>query len=219
MLILGCGGIAQCTLPFIIHLIDIPASNITIIDFFDQRARASQALKQSVRYIKDRLNKEIYHRILSEYLKSGDILVDLAWNIDNCLLLDWCNNHDILFIKNSVELWETYRNVELKNPTKHTLCTHQMTPHKLAGKARQKSAITMVDHEANPELISYFTKQVLGEIDQKNLPKKPTDQRRKALEQALQNKNFAMLAQLVGVETIHISERNTQVIHQPKRID
>lgn len=219
MLILGCGGIAQCALPLIIDLIDIPASNITIIDFVDQRARVSQALEQGVTYIQDRLNKENYHAILSQYLKAGDILVDLAWNIDTCLLLDWCHNHNVLFINTSVEQWEPYHNVEQKNPTELTLYARQMAIRKLVATWDKKGATAMVDHGANPGLVSHFTKQALVEIAQEILHKKPTDQRRKALEQALQNKNFAMLAQLVGVKTIHISERDTQITSQPKRVN
>lgn len=219
MLILGCGGIAQCALPLIIDLIDIPASNITIIDFVDQRARIAQALEQGVTYIQDRLNNENYHEVLSRYLNAGDILVDLAWNIDTCILLDWCHNHDVLFINTSVEQWEPYRNVEQRNPTELTLYARQMAIRKLVSSWNKKGATAMVDHGANPGLVSHFTKQALIEIAQKILFQKPTDQRRKALEQALQNKNFAMLARLVGVKTIHISERDTQITSQPKRVN
>ncbi|PJA20429.1 homospermidine synthase, partial [Candidatus Berkelbacteria bacterium CG_4_10_14_0_2_um_filter_35_9_33_12] len=40
-----------------------------------------------------------------------------------------------------------------------------------------------------------------------------------SLEQALQDKDFAKLAQVEGVKTIHISERDTQITNKPKEIN
>ena len=51
------------------------------------------------------------------------------------------------------------------------------------------------------------------------LSEKPNDSRKPELEIALQNKNFAKLAQLTGVKTIHISERDTQITNKPKEVN
>ena len=78
---------------------------------------------------------------------------------------------------------------------------------------------SVVDHGANPGLVSHFTKQALVDIAGKILKEKPKDPRRARLEKALQNKDFPSLAQLEGVKTIHISERDTQITDQPKEVD
>lgn len=219
MLILGCGSIAQCSLPLILDLIDITANNITIMDFVDNRERIAPALAQGITYIQQQLNQENYHQILTRYLQAGDILVDLAWNIDTCILLDWCHEHGVLFINTSVEQWEPYHDVEKRHPTELTLYARQMNIRKLIAEWKNKGPTVVVDHGANPGLVSHFTKQALIDIAQKILHEKPTDRRGKALEQAAQNKNFALLAQLTGVTTIHISERDSQISSQPKRVN
>jgi homospermidine synthase len=77
----------------------------------------------------------------------------------------------------------------------------------------------IVDHGANPGLVSHFTKHALVEIAEKILKDKPTDSRRAGLEAALGAKAFAKLAQLAGVKTIHISERDTQITDRPKQVN
>ena len=48
----------------------------------------------------------------------------------------------------------------------------------------------IVDHGANPGLVSHFTKHALLDIAKKILKEKPTDPRKKELEKALSEKNF-----------------------------
>jgi len=77
----------------------------------------------------------------------------------------------------------------------------------------------IADHGANPGLVSHFTKYALIDIAKKILKEKPNDPRKNDLEHALQDKNFARLAQIEGVKTIHISERDTQITNQPKEVN
>ena len=39
ILIIGCGSVAQCAIPLVLELIDVSPSNITIMDFVDNRER------------------------------------------------------------------------------------------------------------------------------------------------------------------------------------
>jgi homospermidine synthase len=67
--------------------------------------------------------------------------------------------------------------------------------------------------------VSHFTKQALCDITKKILKTKPRDPRRKKMEIALEERNFAKLAQLAKVKVIHISERDTQITDQPKQVN
>ncbi|GAI32644.1 unnamed protein product, partial [marine sediment metagenome] len=78
---------------------------------------------------------------------------------------------------------------------------------------------TIVDHGANPGLVSHFTKYALIDMAKKILKEKPDDSRKEQLKQALKDKNFARLAQLEDVKTIHISERDTQITNKPKEVN
>lgn len=202
-----------------LDLIDIKPENITIIDFIDNKNRIASSLAQGVTYLQTRLNQENYATILAQHLKSGDILVDLAWNIDTGALLDWCHHHGVLFINTSVEQWNPYGDAERRLPIEFTLYPRQMALRKLVATWDTAGPTAMVDHGANPGLVSHFTKQALVDIATKIILEKPSDQRNKALEKALTNKHFATLAHLTGVKTIHISERDSQIISAPKRVN
>jgi homospermidine synthase len=75
----------------------------------------------------------------------------------------------------------------------------------------------VLDHGANPGLVSHFTRQALVDIGRKIVAEKPRDSRRAGIERALDRRAFAELAKLVGLKTIHISERDTQVSKLARR--
>ncbi|MFM7519742.1 MAG: saccharopine dehydrogenase NADP-binding domain-containing protein [Planctomycetia bacterium] len=47
-------------------------------------------------------------RLLAAHLSAGDILVDLAWNIDCVEVLTWCHEHGVRYLNTSVELLDPY---------------------------------------------------------------------------------------------------------------
>jgi homospermidine synthase len=47
-------------------------------------------------------------KVLEKYVGKGDLIIDLAWNIDAGDILTWCHEHDVLYINTSVELWDPY---------------------------------------------------------------------------------------------------------------
>jgi homospermidine synthase len=75
----------------------------------------------------------------------------------------------------------------------------------------------ILDHGANPGLVSHFTKQAIEDIAYKIILEKPTDYRINEIKLALNSKNFAKLAQLEGIKVIHISEKDTQISLIPKK--
>ena len=81
VLVLGAGSVSQSVLPLLIeHLVD--AKQITILDQRDNRARVSDAIAKGATYVLDVITRENLDSQLSKYLKAGDFLLDLAWNID-----------------------------------------------------------------------------------------------------------------------------------------
>ncbi len=220
LLVIGCGSVSQCAIPLILKLIEMPPKNITIMDFVDNRSRVKGALDKGVNYTMEKVTQENYKELLRNYVGPGDMIIDLAWNIDCNAILQWCRDNKILYANTSVEEWNPYKDSERNDPTKYTLYSRHMELRKIIDEWGDNKGTTFVaDHGANPGLVSHFTKQALMDIANKILKEKPKDPRRKGLERSLQDKNFAKLAQLEGVKTIHISERDTQITNQPKEVN
>lgn len=217
--ILGCGGVAQCTLPVLLKHIALPAKNITIMDFVDHRARIQEFIDNGVVYIQDQITPENYATLLKKHLKSGDLFIDLAWNIDTFTILQWCHDNNVLYINTSVEEWDPYKDVQKVTPQELTLYHRQMKIKKLIETWDKKSVTAIVDHGANPGLVSHFTKQALEDIAHKIIEEKPSDKRVPALKKALEENNFAQLGYLTNTHVIHISERDSQITKNPKRVN
>jgi len=220
LLIIGCGSVSQCAIPIVLKLIDMPADKITIMDFVDNRPRVKDSLRKGVKYVIDRITPENYAELLGKYVGDGDMIIDLAWNIDCVAIVNWCREKNVLYVNTSVEEWDPYKDDERNDPTKYTLYSrHMELRQKIDMDPAKGHTTTVVDHGANPGLVSHFTKHALGDIAKKILKEKPNDPRKKDLEEALKNKKFAKLAQLEGVKTIHISERDTQITDKPKEVN
>lgn len=220
LLIIGCGSVSQCAIPLVLKHIEMPANKVTIMDFVDNRARVKSSLDKGVQYVMKRITKENYEKLLAEYVGAGDMIIDLAWNIACNAMLQWCRDNQVMYINTSVEEWDPYSDVQRNDPTKYTLYTrHMELRQKIEAWGDNKGTTAIVDHGANPGLVSHFTKHALIDIANKILKEKPKDPRVAELNKALQDKNFAKLAQLEGVKVIHISERDTQITDKPKQVN
>lgn len=220
ILIIGCGSVSQCAIPLVLKLIDVPPKNITIMDFVDNRSKVKDALNKGVKYVMDRVTKENYPTLLKEYVGPGDLIIDLAWNIDCNAMLAWCRKNHVLYVNTSVEEWDPYKDSERNNPTKYTLYTRHMELRNMIESWGDNCGTTaVVDHGANPGLVSHFTKQALIDMANKIIAEKPNDSRVQELKIYIKDKNFPKLAQTTGVKVIHISERDTQITNRPKEVN
>ncbi|MBU1026562.1 MAG: saccharopine dehydrogenase NADP-binding domain-containing protein [Candidatus Margulisbacteria bacterium] len=220
ILIIGCGSVSQCAIPLVVRHIDVDPKNVTIMDYVDNKKRVQDTLDKGVKYVSDKITKDNYKTLLKQYVGSGDLIIDLAWNIDCVSMLTWCRENNILYVNTSVEEWDPYKDEERNDPTKYTLYTRHMELRNMIEQWGENQGTTaVVDHGANPGLVSHFTKHALVDIANKILKEKPGDPREKDLGKALAEKNFAKLAQLEGVKVIHISERDTQITDQPKQVN
>jgi homospermidine synthase len=184
----------------------------------DNRGRIKESISRGVTYVQERINPDSYKQILGSRLKRGDLLIDLGWNIDTVALIEWCHDNGVLFVNTSVEAWDPYAEEKRSDPRKHTLYVRQMELKKMVERWGHNSGSTaIVDHGANPGLVSHFTKKALIDISQKIIETKPSDGRVPALSKAVDTRSFSQMAHLLNVQVIHISERDTQVASVPRR--
>ena len=219
ILFVGYGAVAECTLPILFKHIAVDPRSVTVIDFESKEEKLREWTSKGVTFVRDRVTEENLERILGKYLSAGDVLIDLAWNIDACVILQWCHDHGVLYINTSVEVWDPYAGGK-KHPTQRTLYWRHMNVRRMTAKWKEKGATAVVEHGANPGLISHFTKQGLIDIAQRQLRDgSATGEEAEELRQLVKDRAFNFLAMKLGVKVIHCSERDTQITDQPKQVD
>ncbi len=219
ILFVGYGAVAECTLPILFKHIKVAPKDVTVIDFESKEEKLKQWTAIGVRYVRDRVTEENMHELLGKYVSEGDVLIDLAWNIDACEILQWCHDRGVLYVNTSVEVWDPYAGGR-KHPTERTLYWRHMNVRKMTAKWKLKGATAVVEHGANPGLISHFTKQGLLDIAKAALDEKKAKGRKAELIRGLAaSQQFNRLAMELGVKVIHCSERDTQITDVPKQID
>ncbi len=164
ILFVGYGAVAQCALPILVKHLKVPAQNITVMDFEDRRGVLAPWLKRGVKFVRKRVTRDNMGALLGKYLAAGDLLIDLAWNIDCCEILQWCHDRGVLYVNTSVELWDPYENAKGAPPQKMTLYWRHMNIRRMTAKWAKPGPTAVVEHGANPGLISHFTKQGLLDI-------------------------------------------------------
>jgi len=220
ILFVGYGAVAQCTLPILLKHVKVPPKNITVMDFEDRRKVLAPYLKRGVRFVRKRVNPENMDAVLGKYLGPGDLLIDLAWNIDACEILQWCHDEGVLYVNTSVEVWDPYQGAESRRPQERTLYWRHMNVRRMVAGWSQPGPTAVLEHGANPGLISHFTKQGLVDIAAR-LQKdgKVEGQEKEELQQLVKDRAFNRLAMKLGVKVIHCSERDTQITDRPKQVD
>jgi homospermidine synthase len=217
VLIIGYGAVARCTLPILLEHVRIPCENITILDFEDKTEQLKQWTDSGIRFFRRKVTPENLDAILSEYLGPGGLLIDLAWNIDCCEIIAWCHEHDVLYVNTSVEVWDSYGERFSATPYEKSLYYRQRKLRELT-KGWKDAATCVVDHGANPGLISHFAKQGLIDIANRMVADGIAENPER-IQRFIREQKFAELAMEVGVRVIHCSERDTQISCRPKQVD
>jgi homospermidine synthase len=192
-------------------------SKLTVMDFLDLRPIISDTLTAGAQFAQQRITPDNLASTLEQYLTSGDLLIDLAWNIDAGDIVQWCHDHNVLYINTSVELWDPYADMENKPPTERTLYVRHMALRKRVKTWAEPGATAVVEHGANPGLVSHWTKVALEDIAREVYQQ--NHQRRDTLERLLAQGAWNHLAMTLGVKVLHISERDTQISDKPKEVD
>ncbi len=219
VLMLGYGAVAKCTLPLLLKHVKISCQNMTIIDFEDKGESLKKWTDKEIKFVRKKITRQNLERVLSEHLDDGGLLVDLAWNIGCNDVLKWCHDHEVLYVNTSVEQWNPELDMEKKTPFEKSLYYRQMQIRELT-KNWENATTAVLDHGANPGLISHFTKQALIDIANRLIAdKKVSAKEAKKLRGLIEKKNFAELSMNLGVKVIHCSERDTQITNRPKEVN
>lgn len=194
-----------------------PPSSVTVLESRDSRERIAGVISRGVRYRQHTITPDNLAATLGAELSEGDLLIDLAWNIDMATLLQWCRDHGVSYLNTSSEVWDPYGDAASTHPTERTLYVRHMALRRLlASWPDNAGPPAVIEHGANPGLVSHFTKQALSEIAAAVLKDGLLAARADAIRAAADGDDYARLAELLEVRTIHIAERDTQVSALPK---
>lgn len=219
ILLLGCGSVSQCLQPLLLRHLDMDFSKLTVLDFEDLSRSIPQTLAAGAKYVRERITQENLSDELGKHLGDGDLLINLSWNIDTGDIVEWCQDHGVLYVDTSVELWNPYENQLTTTPQDRTLYARHMRLRERAKTWKPNGPTAVVEHGANPGLVSHWTKVALEDIATAMLHQSELDTAaREALQSALDRRDYAKLGQATGTKVIHISERDTQVSSKPKRV-
>jgi len=220
VLMIGYGSVGRCALPVLLKHLDIPYKNITVLDFADKRAELAPWMRKGIKYSQERITPMNLAKVLSNHVSAGGLIVDLSWNIDCLDMLTWCHNNKVLYVNTSVEEWDPYAAIHTKSPFKKSLYFKQMEIAAAIAKWDSDSTTAVLDHGANPGLISHLVKKGLVDIAGKAVRDKTTSRKdARVLKGLLHDMDFPRLAMRLGVKVIHCSERDTQITGWPKEVD
>jgi len=219
ILMVGHGSVGRCALPLLLRHINAPYKNITVIDFIDKRRELKPWIDKGINYFQEKITPVNIASTLSRHVTGGGLLIDLSWNIDCLSMLSWCHDNRVLYVNTSVEEWDPYANIDKKTPFEKSIYCRQMDLDALTSKW-DNSLTAVLDHGANPGLISHFTKKGIEDISKRVIRDRDVPKRdKRIIEHFLKDKRFAELAMKLGIKVIHCSERDTQIANKPKEVD
>src|SRR5579859_2736838 len=206
ILFIGFGSIGQGVLPLILRHIGISPERVTIVTAADRGSE--EAAKYGIKFIKERLTRENYRRVLNPLLGRGDFLINVSVEVSSVALVKLCWEKGAMYLDTCIEPWPGgYTDPTLPAGKRTNYALREEALALRPGNARAPTAV--LTHGANPGLVSHFVKQALlniaadTQIDAGN----PTTRA-----------DWADLAYRLGIKVVHIAERDTQTTNVPKRI-
>ncbi len=219
-LVLGCGSIGQAVVPLLIRDLGLDPRSIRVVEMTDTRHRITDSIAAGVTYEQAAVTRENLASFLTERLSSGDLLLDLAWNIDANTIIGWCRAAGVRYLNTSVEVWEPYTDIAEQEPTSRTLYARHMAMREMIkGWGDNGGPSAIVEHGANPGWVSHEVKFALEELGAELLKRGlVAGSTRDALTEALIAGDHGRIAEASGVKVIQIAERDTQHTDQPKEV-
>ena len=204
ILFIGFGSIGQGVLPLVLRHIGIAPERITIVTAEDKGNE--EAAKYGVKFIKERLTRENFRRVLNPLLGRGDFLINVSVEVSSIALVKLCWEKGAMYIDTCIEPWPggyTDPTVAVARRTNYALREEALA----LRQGNERAPTAVLTHGANPGLVSHFVKQALLNIAQDTQldPGKPATRA-----------EWGELARRLGVKVIHIAERDTQVSSKPK---
>ena len=208
LVMLGCGTIGQGILPMLLRHTDITAERMRIVTADDSGKTLAEEHK--IEFVVEQLTPENYKAVLKKHLKEGDFLLNLSVDVSSEDLVATTQKMGVLYVDASIEVWPgVTNNTNLSLPERTNYALRERI--RILREKHKEGPTAVLDHGANPGLVSHFIKAALLDIarDTGNgiMPEVPKTRA-----------EWAALMQSLKVRTIQVAERDTQTsttIKQP----
>lgn len=197
LVMLGFGAIGQAVLPLLQRELRLAPRQLTIIK---PHARdLATAHEAGANVLVMALTAQNLQAVLAPRLAAGDVLLNLAVDVSSVALIDWCQANGVLYLDTCIEPWAGGFLAPGRDSSARS--NHALREAALA-RRRPGTPTAVLTHGANPGLVSHFVKQaLLNLVADTGGPVTPPATR----------DGWAAVAERLGVCTIHIAERDTQV--------
>jgi homospermidine synthase len=198
IVVLGFGSVGQGVLPLLSPVLGVRPGSIAIVA--PDVASDGEAAQFGARVVRVALVPGNFEEVLQPLLGPGDFLLNVSVHVSSMDLIRFCKKRGALYLDTCTEPWlNHYDNAGL---TLSERSNYALREEALAWRRDNPRGPTAVlTQGANPGLVSQFVKQAM------------LDMSREAGVPA--TRNWARLAQSLGIRVIHIAERDTQT--SPKR--
>ncbi|HTW38785.1 MAG TPA: saccharopine dehydrogenase C-terminal domain-containing protein [Steroidobacteraceae bacterium] len=206
IVLVGFGSIGQGVLPLILRHIGIAPERLTIVTADDLGRK--EAEEYGIRFVKEPLTRENFRRILTPLVGRGDFVLNVSVEVSSIALIKFCWEKGAMYLDTCIEPWPggyTDPTVPAGRRTNYALREEALALR--PGSSRAPTAV--LTHGANPGLVSHFVKQALLNIAA-DLGVEAGNPASRA--------DWGDLARRLGVRTIHVAERDTQLAAAAKQM-
>src|SRR5690606_27440193 len=147
-------------------------------------------------------------RLLGRYVRPGDLVLNLSVNVSSLDVIRFCAAREALYVDSSIEPWPGVFDNPMLEMRQRTNFIIREKALQLAKELGPQAPTAVVDHGANPGLVSHFVKRALRDLDRTL---------RGGHAMPASNEDWANLARDLGIQVIQIAERDTQASDRPKR--
>lgn len=222
---IGFGGIGSASVQLFVKHFTFERGNIIVLEMKNELCKEGRSMYPNVEFVNVKVDKNNYRRLFEQYLRPGDLLLDLAWYIDSLAEMQWCHEHNVMYVNTAVEWWEVHQTQSNVDPRELTLYARQMEIQSIASgwKYDTNNPTAILTHGANPGWVSHVTKLGLRDwahfilTNAQHFAMSP--QRAQRLTKLLQQRDYPRLAHLLNVQVIHIAEKDTLRSNKPKEIN
>ena len=194
LVVFGCGAVASCFLDMLAGPVGWDPRRLLLVEREDKECGFRHLVERGAGFRRAEITPENIDALVRELCEPGDFVVDLTVNVDTVAFLRSCQDRGVFYLNAALEQW-TDGPGEPGFTAGMTLYDRHRTLARAGFSPDGPSAL--LDSGANPGLVSHFVKAALWDLAG-----------RKGLDR--DGLGFPELARALGVESIHISEWDTQ---------
>jgi homospermidine synthase len=202
--IIGFGSIGRPLLYLLLQITTIKPENITVIEMRNRDEITD--LFPGVNFIYNvKLTKQNY-KIIFKDLQKNDIIVDCGYDISTKEIIELCNTVGASHINSCIQEWEDDEDDDINADSNQSLYHLHKILENTNKKIQNKNFNCIVSMGCNPGNVSLWVKKGIYEIAKKNNIKK-----------IYTEDNINKLSQKLDIHVIHVSEKDTQIVKDPKK--